>query len=289
MADEGVQSKLQKLYSEVPDSNTVLACVRMGKIMFLEELARHGIPARDGNLSQVHSYDDVEVQAVILAIPSLRHPKEMVTKAFMTYASHFMDDCFDRPDLEPSYETMVEHRHNIPRLLDSMGNVGRFGHTMAKKTRHPHVVYRGLDRLVYGALVQSAPDAEAQDKFLREYKELFSRGHPPEVRIDINSLRDIVYWLTNKTAQDFWFAVEPHYDPTLAELYGILYAPAIYFHDVEEERKKGELNLFGKQEPTIEEMVAMIEIAAKHLKLDDSMLSLPRPLQTPQRFFRNNP
>ena len=191
MADERVQSKLPKLYSTVPDSNTVLACVRKGKIMFLEELASHGIPTRDGNLSQVHSYDDVEVQAVILAIPSMNRPEEMVTKAFLTYASHFMDDSFDRPDLEPSYETMVEHRHNIPRLLYSMGNVGRFGHTMARKARHPIGVYRGLSRLVYGALVQSAPDAETQDKFLREYKELFSRGHPPEVRRDIDSLRDI--------------------------------------------------------------------------------------------------
>ena len=71
--------------------------------------------------------------------------------------------------------------------------------------------------------------------------------------------------MTNKTAQDFWFAVEPKYEPTLAELWGILYAPAIYFHDDKEERKKGELNLFEKQEPTIEEMVAMIKIAAQHV------------------------
>ena len=289
MVDELIPSKLTQMYDNVLDSNTVLACVRMGKILFLEELAKHGIDSRFGNLSAVHSYDDVEVQAFILAMPSRERPQEMVTKAFMNYALHFIDDCFDRPDLEPSYETMVEHRQNIPRLLDSMGNVGRFGHTMAKKTRHPMGFYRGLSRLVYGALVQLASDAESQDKYLKEYKELFSRGHPQELVRDIKSLRDIVYWLTNKTAQDFWFAVENTYDPTLAELYGILFAPAIYFHDDKEEREKGELNFFGKQEPTIDEMVNMIKIAGKHIEIYNSPLILPKPLHTSQIFFRSQP
>lgn len=264
MVSEGIASKLGQDYSTIKDQNIIAAGIKKGRADYVRTLSNLCLSTE--NTSKVHSYDDVESQAFIIAIPSDNNIDEIALKTFGTYGAHFMDDHFDRPDLDPSPEKMAEHRHNIVDLLSTMGNVGKFGHIMAKKTPHPEAVYQGIHRNAYGGLIPLAKDSETQDLYLEEHKKLALRNVSKKVRTDLEAIRPLAYWMTTKTLMEWINAAEPKLDFTLSELWSVAYAPALYLHDNHEEKKKGELNFFGKQEPTVREMVQMIDIAAKHIK-----------------------
>lgn len=256
-----IRSKLLKLYPSVKSNKRILDGVKKGEEDFLNWLGN----GFSHDTSQVHDYGDVQVQAFILAIPSKDDLERIVTKTFLCYASHFIDDHFDRPDLDPYPEKLAKHRHDIKGLFDSMGKIGELGHLMAQRTNHPEAVYKGHQRMVYGGLVQLARNKEEQDMYLSEYKQLGLKDVSDDVRQDITKIRDVAYWITNKFCGEFFFAAEVMYNSTLVELWNLIIRPAGYLHDNIEEREKGELNFFGKPEPSVDEMVEMIDIAVKHI------------------------
>lgn len=74
-----------------------------------------------------------------------------------------------------------------------------------------------------------------------------------------------VIGLTNKTAQEFWFACEGTYDPNLAALYTLLYLPALYLHDSEEEVWRNELKFLGMEPPTDRDLLGVIEFFRRRI------------------------
>jgi hypothetical protein len=60
-------------------------------------------------------------------------------------------------------------------------------------------------------------------------------------------------------------AGERELDFTASELWNLVYAPALYYQDANEERARGELNFEDEEEPKLSEMVNMIRLGAEYL------------------------
>ncbi len=259
------ESKLSKAYESVEGHLNILKGVKRGELYFFDEIRKNGLSDHP-HISQVHSYDDVEVQAFILGIPSKDVLEEIAIKSFLTYGAHLIDDFFDRPDLDPFPEKMDKYRGNIKTLLDNIGSIGRFGHAMAEKTDNPDGVYKGLHRMLYGGLIQLTSNEEEQRKYLEEHKQIGLEGVDVNVKLELNGVGTVPYWMTTKTVQEFILAAEPQLDLTMCELWNFAYAPALYLHDSQEEEVKGELGFLGQEKPTVPEMVEMIDIASRNIR-----------------------
>ena len=81
----------------------------------------------------------------------------------------------------------------------------------------------------------------------------------------IRELQPEAYWTTNKSVLEISNAAERELDFTTAELWNLVYAPALYYQDAEEERARGELSFEEEDEPRLSEMVKMIRLGAGHL------------------------
>ncbi|MHB8384461.1 MAG: hypothetical protein ACYDC3_19225, partial [Candidatus Binataceae bacterium] len=55
-------------------------------------------------------------------------------------------------------------------------------------------------------------------------------------------LQPEAYWSTNKTVLELLYAAEATLDYTQGELWNLIYAPALYYQDADEERKHCELS-----------------------------------------------
>lgn len=259
---EKLPSRLERLYSVIPEHEKILEAVKRGREEFENDVAKLGF--ENSHMSMVHSYEDVETQAFIIGIPADLNSDEIAIKAYHTYTSHFVDDFFDRPDLEPSAETLEKNcKNNIKDCLDAIGALGLLSHRMAGKAIHPEGVYKGLHRMIYGSLIQKTPIGEKQNQYLRDFKDLGLQSVDERVAKDIRMIDDVAYWETNKVVQEFMFSSDPDFDMTRAELWNLIYAPALYYHDIDQEEKKGEIN-FSKP-PSVEDMMSMIEIARRHI------------------------
>ena len=261
LASEDLPPKLEKLYSIIPEHEKILTAVRKGREKFEADIAKFGF--ENPHMSKVHSYEDVEVQAFILGIPADLNLNEIAVKAYHTYGAHFVDDFFDRPNLGPSTETLERNCKDIEDCLKAVGTLGLFANRMAEKALHPEGAYKGLHRMIYGSLIQKTPVGEKQNQHLREFKELGLQGVDEEVAQDIRTIPDITYWETTKTVQEFLFASDPDFNMTRTELWNLIYAPALYYHDIKEEEVQGEINF--SEPPQIEDMLRMIDIGKKHL------------------------
>src|SRR3989344_8355426 len=262
MNKTNIKARLLNPYTTVPNHKIILDGVEQGEKEFLKEIERREISP---NSSQVHSYEDVRSQAFILAIPS-NNLNEIIFKAHLTYAVHLIDDYFDNPNLNLQPEELAKRRNDIYEILNAMPKVGNYANFLANKTKHPEAFYRGLQRLAYGGLIQLAKTPEEQDAYLGEYKKISLNTISDNVAKDIENVRNIPFWTTTKALYELWLSTELKCSPTLAELYNLVYGSAVYFHDLDIEREKGELNFFDRQEPTIEELTQMMSIAAKHIK-----------------------
>lgn len=268
-SQEDMPSKLERLYSTVPNYEKIVIGVEHGRRDFEEDIKKFGLERP--HISLVHSYEDVEAQAFILGIPADLNENEIAIKSYHTYMGHFVDDILDNPAMEPSVETMENECKDIKSCLDAKGIPGDLIRKMAQKTTNPDAVYKGMHRVIYGALIQQTK-GEKQKQHLRELKKIGTLGVAHEVAQDIMSIRDVPYWTTVKTAQEIWFASDREFDMTRAELWNLVYAPALYYHDIAEEELHDEFNI--PEKPSIEDMKQMIDIAKKHLlNYQDSRLS----------------
>ena len=274
-----VSNKLNLNYDPFPDNAIILKYVREGEAIFRKELQECGLSGYDNDSSQVHSYDDVEAQAFFQAIPSMNYPDEIAIKSFLVYGAHFMDDLFDRPD-RTSYENELYYfRKDLMKLLKRIGPFGVFAHRMAQRSRNPEFVYKGIHRLLYGGLIQLSDDSNEQDKLLKEYKELGMRGVSENLKLKINEIRDITYWMTTKVVQKIFLSAEPQPNFTTCELWNLAGAPVIYLHDNKEEEEKGELNFFEKEKPRRDEMIDIINFAVDEIFKDNNDRLYERYLQ----------
>lgn len=257
------RDKLQRLFSKVEESNQIMRAVNKAEMQFKRDVALIGFNDFF-HTSSVHGFNDSKIQAFIMAVPS-NNEEDMYNKAYLAFASHFIDDFFDRADLPPTPQQMKEKRNDIRSLVNSVKGLGEFVDIAAFRVKNVTGYNKGLKRLMYGGLIQLAESENEQRSYLSEYKKLGVEYVDKEVADDILKLRDIPYWMTTKTIQEFFFSVDPTENLTLAELWSIVYAPAIYLHDWKEEQEKGELKFYTQKLPELTEMKNMLKLAKNHL------------------------
>lgn len=262
---EDVPSPLEPLYQMIPRSRDIIAAVRAGEREFQDLLAEAGLLELGTSTSAVHPYHDIEVHAFVLGIVSEDRWDEIQTKSFLTYASHWLDDFFDSPDRVADAAQLSRDRHDIRRALANMGPVGVVGFAMAGRVPHPEAIYKTLHRMLYGGLVQRSHDYAERQKLVGEYRDVATRFVDPHVIERIRKLQPEAYWTTNKSVLEISNAAEQELDFSGAELWNLVYAPALYYQDADEERARGELSFEDDEAPRLSEMVAMIRLGASYL------------------------
>jgi hypothetical protein len=258
-------ARLESLYRTIPRWREIIAAVRAGEAEFQHMLAAAGLLGLGSSTSSVHPYQDMEVHAFVLGIVSEDRWDEIQTKSFLTYASHWIDDFFDSPDRVADPAQLLRDRHDIGRALANMGSVGAVGFAMVNRVPHPEAIYKTLHRMLYGGLVQRSYDYAERQKLVREYQEVAARFVDALLFERIRELQPEAYWTTNKSVLEISNAAERELDFTTAELWNLVYAPALYYQDAEEERARGELSFEEEDEPRLSEMVKMIRLGAGHL------------------------
>ncbi|HVN27513.1 MAG TPA: hypothetical protein VMT64_03460, partial [Candidatus Binataceae bacterium] len=255
------------LYQTAPRWQELLAAVRAGQHDFAEDLEALGLLERYGlATSAVHAYEDIEAHAMILGIVSVPRWNEVRDKSYLTYASHWIDDFFDADGEASNFNQLFEHRGDIRAAMATMGPPGEVGFLMAKRARHPHAVYKALHRMLYGGLIQRCSERSRRAMLIDEYLRVAGQFVDRELAAEIASLRPEAYWATNKTVLELLAAAEERIDFDGAELWSILYAPALYFEDSDEERVRGELSFESDETPTLEDMLAMVRLARRRLR-----------------------
>jgi hypothetical protein len=257
---------VQALYRTIPGWRQILTAVRAGQAEFANLLAGTGLLKTFGvSTSAVHDYQDIEVHAFILGIVSAGRPVEVRTKSFLTYASHWIDDFFDGDLENGNFSQLMADRHDIATALTNMGASGAVGFAMAERARHPMAVYKALHRMLYGGLVQRSGDRTQRESLVREYACVANQFVDRELVEEIRQLQPAAYWATNKTVLELLYAAEERLDYTTAELWNLVYAPAIYYQDADAERESGELSFEEDEAPRLEEMIRMIRVGARRL------------------------
>ncbi|MGB6564706.1 MAG: hypothetical protein WBE69_19050 [Candidatus Binataceae bacterium] len=262
---EEVRSPIERLYQTIPRSRDIVAAVRAGEAEFQDFLAKAGLLERGASTSSVHPDDDIALHAFVLGIVSEDRWDEIQTKSFLTYASHWIDDFFDSPDKVEDPDQLLRDRRDIRRALANMGPVGTLGFAMAGRVPHPEAIYKTLHRMLYGGLVQRSHDHAERQQLVREYLDVATRFVDPRMVEAIRKLQPEAYWTTNKSVLEISNAAERELDFNTAELWNLVYAPALYYQDAEEERARGELSFEEDDEPRLPEMVRMIRLGAREL------------------------
>ena len=261
-----INARREALYRTIPDWRALLAAVRAGEEEFVDTLAELGLLHKYGKAtSSVHPYDDIEAHAFILGIVSEDRWEEVQAKSYLTYASHWIDDFFDCPDLAANPQQLLDDRHDIRRALTNMGAVGRVGFAMAHRVPHPEAVYKALHRMLYGGLVQRSRDRIQRRALMNEYWEVATLFVDAAVAREIRTLQPEAYWASNKTVLELLNAAEMKLDFTISELWNLVYAPALFYQDADEERARGELSFEAHETPQLEEMIRMIRLGARYL------------------------
>ena len=259
-------SRMEKLYATVPGWQSILAAVKAGENEFMDLLAKTGLLEEFGlSTSAVHDYEEIEVHAFILAIVSDDRWAEIQTKSFLTYASHWIDDFFDSPARVQCPSQLFADRGDIRRALANLGRVGEIGFAMASRVPHPAAVYKALQRMLYGGLVQRTGHFADRHVLVEEYRSIAGQFVDPRLFGEIQQLQPEAYWTTNKTVLELLGAAEKTLDFNVVESWNLIYAPAIYYQDAEEERARGELSFEEEEAPRLSEMVRMVRLGAKHL------------------------
>ena len=270
-------SHLESLYKTVPNWRRILAAVRAGRDEFACMLAASGLREQFGiTTSSVHGYHEIEVHAFILGIVSGERWAEVQAKSYLTYASHWIDDFFDSPGRVTDAGQLLADRNDIRRALANMGPAGRVGFAMAERVAHPEAVYKSLQRMLYGGLVQRSLDHRERHALVKEYRSVATEFVAPALAALIDELQPEAYWTTNKTVQELLFAAEEQVDFNTAELWNLVYGPALYYQDADEEKVRGELNFDEDEVPRMDEMLKMIRLGAKYLapRGEDASLAL---------------
>jgi hypothetical protein len=184
----------------------------------------------------------------------------------------------------------MNDRGDIRIALANMGPVGQVGFAMANRVAHPNAVYKALHRMLYGGLVQRSDNYRERHRLVEEYRAVASQFIDPRLVEQIRHLQPEAYWTTNKTVLELLCAAEKEIDFNSSELWNLVYAPALYYQDADEETIRGELSFGDDEAPRIAEMTRMIRLGATYLSRIYSKDSLQiRQLKFLAGLFRNLP
>ena len=242
MSMQAVQTgpDLDAMYSAVAGYRQIIDGVRSARELY--EASIESLGHQNGSTSRVHSDHDVEIQAFAMAIPSMGHPDEITSKAFITYGSHRVDDYFDNPELsgQLDMQKIINNRSSVFSMIGETGKLYKLILSMAEMAGHwPYGVLKGVYRIAYGGLIQQAGDKLTQEGYMDEYKTFSLREVDFPLGRDAEKIRPVVYWTTTKAVQEMFFACEPGHSPVLAEAWSLIYAPVSYLFNHKKKKWPG--------------------------------------------------
>lgn len=248
------------------------AAVRDGYATYQESLRDFGLPETPSSV--LHGIDDVHAQARILAAAA-SDATEQRLKAQMTYASHFIDDAFDRADI-PEHRHLFRLQHlDIKRFADRAGALGDFCHHFCQLVPNPEAAYKGLERIALSGLINDPACAGERSALLESYLAKSAAGLAPELAAAIAELHPEVYSLTAKTVQEIALSPEPVFNANLAEGWSLVFAPALLRHDEQQERQHGELSLDAAL-GTTDRLLPLIEMGRRFILRHETRRELRR-------------
>lgn len=225
-------------------------------------LELQGLPTQ--GTSTVHDEVHVAQQAEILSLPHWLEGADRAREArritrniaFLTHAAHFIDDHFDPLRLRCLM-------HGLPEAIESgdpakvlacekrVQNLLRRMEKLAPKERRSYI-NRAVLRVVYGGLIQNAPDAETRDARLTDYVGFICLDSALASEIKgryraLLSAQKLSLWVTTKVVIELLDCCGPGFSPSVSEFFNLLYGPMLYFADREGEvEREGFGDAFGK-------------------------------------------
>ncbi len=285
-----------KFYESISNRDYILKYIKLGKrdfSDFIESLKKAHVRIEKYE-SQVHDPEDVELQALSLAIlTTAKHQKPglIIRKnTFLIELIHLIDDLFDRPDGLP-YEIMYQHRFDAEKLISHMEELKPAGQAMlklAQTKKQTEAIKMTLLKTNFGGLIQRADNSELQRKLLIEYREFSSQGLNKDFSADILKIDSVHYYMTTGVASEAYLALDERANPNLSELMNILAAPLLYSHNHLIEISKGEAHFFDQPHPTDKGSMEMLDITLKHIKKYDDFSGITDQMNFFLKLFKEN-
>ncbi|MCK5564291.1 MAG: hypothetical protein KAJ07_03520 [Planctomycetes bacterium] len=243
------------------------------KDLFLK-LGKH-----DRIYSRVHTEPELRLQSYILGLPSSGnedYEEEIEKKALMVAASHWLDDLADRTGLhvfkqikkgqllsgekresfelfERIYKPLIT-KHTDRTFYEQLVSMISSACIFPFNRKN---IFLGLNRVAYGSVIFSPKISEEIRRVILDDHNVFLKDWNVEgpgkcFENKVEELLDeivgggesgsILLGLTTKTAQEIAMSSECHeMNVSLSILYSLLYAPLIYYHNIEEEIKGNEM------------------------------------------------
>lgn len=238
-------TSLRKLRTDCP-AQEQLKAVEKGAKDWIRFLDWRMLPTKD--LSLVHRPEIIGKQALILAAPYWNGERADDTSkfiarriAFLTYASHWIDDHFDpHHDVSAGSHNRFQNWNPDEFIRHDARLQGLIAHM--EKTVHRNnraQVTRAVIRIIYGGLIQNADTEDRLRTLLDAYCGYISQTISPEIAQQYVCLLSSDYrmlpWLTTKVVIELFDSCSVTFDVDKAEFYNLLYGPILYYQDIREE------------------------------------------------------
>jgi hypothetical protein len=306
----GVSTLVKQLNGLIPDPKRMTKSVHKGTRLWIKWLTHRGLSAVD--LSLVHDEGNVVKQALILSIPywtsenhlSLRQKKRITRHiTFLTFAAHWIDDHFDAlntycKNTELQQKVLSSAPSHImneiqPRLAELLKRMKKL-----VDSKYQLQIERAVVRIIYGGLIQNAPNEARLNELLKEYAEYVSKGLSDILKqtySGIFSEKPLSIWVTSKVVIELLDSCSPTFSLDVSEFYNLLYGPILYYQDRQEEIK---LENFGAafgpapkdiddKLPTDEDMISLVQICRNLAPAIPGTDPLPIGRRTQLRILRD--
>ena len=299
---KGYQELIKLVYDSENEFNQLFLCVG-----YMANYQPHQ--------TEVHDIDEVRNQAVLLSIPVLhqRPPSRFTVEAraiaLTTFAIHWLDDRFDsKRHMADStiwktiYEGRTEPCREIIGELDK--NLHREGQCPLEEmldlicmaSPDPNFrTERAIKRILYGALIQHAPNEDVRKKLGHELREfVVDRLNNPDLRKSVMNLSPWALWLTCKSVVELLHAMEKPLPPLdVSEVCNFFFAPLVGWSDRTSERNQekaeGIWDLVDKDIVGVKDMVTRFQaVYSAVLEQDDRKDLRLRQMVEVHRYYRQH-
>jgi hypothetical protein len=196
--------------------------------------------------SKVHPFDDTLVQAHALALPGalMNDWRACRNAAAMTIGMHWLDDLFDSEDYgrELSNNEVVDSLETLSERLSPSG-VKRVKDDLVRRARWKLGSKNGIFRVCLGGMLRHMRDEGSP--LAMKYRAVIVEGLPERYVREIDEWPPLLRWSISKTAMPvvcsmYWTAEQIVELPVKCLILDVLLSPLLLWHNVTEERYRGE-------------------------------------------------
>jgi hypothetical protein len=234
----------------------------------------------DPHISLVHNPQATFSQAYILAYPSYRTGRRDDAEdiAFVTFASHWIDDCFDAIYATEILDEVGEEEMEKLTLESVCGRMKDIG--IDKMAQHvldcakdKELVEAGLFRVMLAGLIQRAP-ADITDELVKLYRETYKNKEKLDKQLadKIDNVDTELLLATARTSFGLILGCESPRDSqernhldSYACLFDLILCPLVLFHDLPSETRWEQGNLPTAGTKLFNDLIDIAELAVQKL------------------------